>query len=406
MILPLADLEPIGPFAEPRPNMRGRYLIRNAKKAAAMAVIDAVLSVMPRRTGQAPANPKRILVANWAHLGDVTTTIGALRALRHRYPDAQIGMLVGSWGRIAIDGVGLVDRIHVVDHPMLNRADVPRAEKQQRYRETKAVALNEMRAAGYDIGIDLFAFFPPAHPLFRQAGIPVRVGYISGGLGPLLTHPVRWSDEERPMADQYRDLLDQLDPATPFDPALFRPYRDRTTLAPLPLEIADIGRYIVIHPGAGAATRHWGTERWAAVMGRLGVDAPDYRLVLTGSGAADIAIAEELSAQFPKAVNLAGRANWEAFVRTLADAALVVCPDTATGHVAGLFSIPTVVIFTGTNSPAKWAPYNEQVRILVRPVTCAPCNRWGCEVMACFRGVLPEAVAEAALQALQVPATV
>lgn len=400
MILPLADLEPIGPFATPRPSMRGRYLIRNRPKALAMRLVDAVLSLVPLRRRAMPVRPERILVANWAHLGDVTTAIGPLRALRQRYPDARIDMLVGSWGRAAIAGTGLVDTIHIVDHWMANRADLPAAAKRARYAETRKAALIAMRDADYQIGIDLYPFFPPAHPLFLAARIPVRIGYTSTGFGSLLTHPVRWSDAERPMADQYRDLLDRIDPSHPFDPAMLRPRRDRGTLVPLLPAVAALRRYIVIHPGAGSPSRHWGGDRWQAVIARLRTEAPQHAIVLTGAGASDSTLAEELAGSDPGIVTMAGCADWEQFVTILAHADLVVCPDTVTGHVAALFDTPVVVIFTGTNSPAKWAPYGNDVRVLVRPVVCAPCNRTGCDTMMCFRGVEPDAVADAALAAL------
>ena len=177
---------------------------------------------------------------------------------------------------------------------------------------------------------------------------------------------------------------------------------------PLPLALqkrsAGQDRYIVVHPGAGSATRRWGTDRWRAVIARLRAEAADHRIVLTGAGQADGAIADALVAACPEAISMVGQADWEGFVRVLADAALVICPDTATGHVAALFDVPTVVIFTGVNSPAKWAPYGENVRVLVRPVTCAPCNRAGCAAMTCFRDVTPDDVADAALAALADPA--
>lgn len=402
MILPLADLEPIGPFAEPRPSMVGPYLIRNPSRVAAVEAMDRALSLFSGKSVEAPLQPERVLIANWAHLGDVTTTIGMLRALRERYSPLRLGMVVGSWGRIAIEGTGLVDDLFVVDHPMLNRADSSRIAKWKRYAETRRAAINAIRAIGYQVAIDTYAFIPPAHPLFRAAGIPVRIGWTSGGFGPLLTHPVRWSDDERPMADHYRDLANELDPLRPFPPGSFRPRRDRASLAALPRQLASEERYIVVHPGAGSPTRHWGTDRWRAVIARLQAEAADYRVVLTGAGAADVAIADGLAEQFGDVINLAGRIDWEGFVRVLADAALVICPDTATGHVAGLFGVATVVIFTGTNSPAKWAPYNERVRVLTRPVTCAPCHRAGCAAMACFLGVTPDDVADAALAALAV----
>ena len=400
MILPLADLDPIGPFAEPRPSMIGPYLIRNRAKVVAVEAMDAALSLLPGTRSEAPAQPERILVANWAHLGDVTTTIGMLRALRERYSPLRLDMLVGSWGKMAIAGTGLVDDLHIVDHPMLSRAALSRSAKWKRYAATRARALRDIRAIGYQVAIDTYAFIPPAHPLFRAAGIPVRVGWTSGGFGPLLTHPVRWSDEERPMADHYRDLANQLDPARPFAPGSFRPSRDRATLAPLPPQLAGGERYIVIHPGAGSPTRHWGTDLWRLVIARLRTEAGTFRIVLTGAGAADVAIVGDLAGQFGDAIDLVGRIDWEGFVRVLADASLVICPDTATGHVAALFDVPSVVIFTGTNSPAKWAPYSDRARILTRPVTCAPCNRAGCSAMACFLGVTPDDVVDAALAAL------
>lgn len=391
---------PAGPFATPRPSMRGRYLIRNRPKMLAIGLMDAILALRPRGDAPLPREPKAILVANWAHLGDMVISMGPLRALRQRYPDARIGMLVGSWGRQAIEGTGLVDDIHVVDHWRLNRSGDELPAKRQRFRETRAIALQEIRAAHYDVAIDLFPFFPPAHVLFFKAGIPVRIGYTSGGFGPLLTHPVRWSDAERPMADQYRDLLDRLTPERPFPAAALRPRREHDTLAAQPADMAGLGPYLVIHPGAGSVTRYWGNDRWEAMMTHLGERPGGCRIVLTGAGAADVALAEELARRFPDAVNMAGRIGWEEFVRVIADAALVICPDTATGHVAALFDVPTVSLFTGTNSPAKWAPYSDHVHVLTRPVACAPCNRLGCEVMACFRGISPTDVAEAALAML------
>lgn len=394
MILPLANQAPIGPIAEPQRSMHGRYRINHPLKLMAMRFMDALLTAIPRRRTVVSEVPQRILVSNWAHLGDVITSFGALRALRDRYPEAQIGMIVGSWGKAAIERTGLVDDIHVIDHWALNRSGLSKWAKHAQYRRTRASALRDIRAIGYQAAIDLFAVFPPAHPLFFRAKIPIRIGYISSGFGPLLTHPVRWNDEERPMADQYRDLIDRFDPTHPFAPALFKPYRDRSTLAPLPSDVAGAGRYIVIHPGAGSPTRHWGLERWRALIAHLIADAGNYRLVLTGAGSDDVAIATDL-AQFSGTINMAGRASWEEFVRIVADAALVICPDTATGHVAALFEVPTIVIFTGTNSAVKWGPYNDRAQILTRPVLCAPCNTRGCSAMACFLGVTPNDVADA-----------
>lgn len=387
MILPLADLEPTGPFAPPRPAMRGRYRIIEPKKVVAIAALDALLALVPHRSPTAPARPASILVANWAHLGDVVTSLGAIAALRARYPGARIDMVVGTWGKPAAAQAGVADQLHVVDHWALDRSGRSPTEKRRRYRETRAQALRAIRAVGYEVAIDAYPTFPPAHPLFFRAGIPVRIGYTSGGFGPLLTHPVRWTNAPRPMADQYCDLLDRIDPSRPFAPGDLRPRCAPTTLGPRPAGLPSSAPYIVLHPGAGAAYKDWGPERWRALVRELRAAYPCMVPVVTGAGVSEVALAEELARVYPDIVSLAGRLDWEGFVAAIANAVLVVCPDTATGHVAALVGVPVVSLFTGTNSAAQWAPDGDEVQVLVRPVRCAPCNRPGCEAMACLRDV-------------------
>lgn len=374
-----------GPFATPRPEMRGRYLIRHPLKAAAISAIDATLALVVSHNDRAASPIKRILVANWAHLGDVIISLGVLSALRRRYPEAMIGMLVGSWGRPAVAGTGLADHLHVVDHWRLDRSGRTKAEKRARYRETRAAALEEIVAIGYDVAIDLFPFFPPTHPLFRRAGIPVRVGFDSGGLGPLLTRPVAWRDDDRPMADRYRDLLDMIEPARPYAPVELRPQGDPAGLAPQPEALVDAHPYIVLHPGAGVSFKDWGVDRWDALIDQLSDTRPGFSLVLTGAGASEKALTQSLAQRHRNVIDMAGRVDWDGFVGIVARASLVVCPDTVTGHVAALFDTPVISLFTGTNKPGQWKPYSDQAHVIVQPVACAPCNRPGCTVMACIR---------------------
>jgi ADP-heptose:LPS heptosyltransferase len=245
--------------------------------------------------------------------------------------------------------------------------------------------LAEIRHLSYDVGIDLLNLYPPAHPLFFRAGIPLRIGYTSGGFGPLLSRPIEWQDDDRAMADHYRDLLDAIDPARPFAPDAVQPRRAKAAVSGLPPELAHVGPYVVLHPGAGADFKDWGLSRWHELADRLRRDRPDLILVFTGAGQTELAMTAALAKDRPGTIDMAGRVDWEGFVSIVAHAALVICPDTATGHVAALFDVPTISLFTGTNKVAQWRPYSDQATVLVQPVLCSPCNRSGCEAMACLR---------------------
>jgi len=395
-----------GPFAMPRPDMCGRYLIRNPKVVRAFSAMDAALSLVPVRHRPAPGTVERLLLANWAHLGDVTTTLGAVRLLRDRFPDAHIGMMMGSWRLAAAKAWGLIDTFHVVDHWGLNRSAATPREKRARYRSTRRAALGEIAAAGYQVGIDFYPFFPPAHPLFHRAGIPVRIGFDSGGWGPLLTHPVPWPDRDEPIADQYGDLIHAAWPDLPIPSGALRPRADRTLLPPLPDGLKDGHPYIVLHPGTGAETRDWGINHWIALVARL-ADDPDLacrRVVVTGAGAKDVAFARALAEAAPWVINMAGQLGWEQFLSVLAQARLVVCPDTVTSHLAAMLDTPLVCIFTGIVKPAQWGPYADRALLLVQAVTCAPCNRWGCDAMACIRQTDARDVMQAISRELRQPA--
>lgn len=391
-----------GPFAAPRPSMRGPYLIRHPLKAAVFGVRDMLLRLAPGRAGPVPSEPRAILLANWGHLGDVVTTLGLAASLRARFPGARLGMLTGSWGAAPARASGLFDTLHAIDHPAINRSAADREEKRRRYHDGCVAALPGIREAGYEVAIDCYPFHPPAHPLFRRAGIPVRAGFTSGGSGPLLTHPVRWADAGRPIAAHYQALLDALWPDMAWPEEAMRPHG--ATCPPRHVDLP--GPYIVLHPGAGAAYKDWGADRWQALASQLRdhSDTAGFRLVLTGAGAGEIAVARGLAEAVPGLIDLAGRADWGTFEAVLAHAALVLCPDTVTAHLAARFDTPVLAIFTGANDPRQWGPYSGVGHVVVQDVACAPCNRPGCVAMACIVGTTPDQVRDRAVAILAAPA--
>ena len=377
-----------GPFATPRPGMRGPYLVRHPLKAAAIAARDAMLRLLSPGPTPVSDDPRHILLANWGHLGDVVTTFGLAATLRARFPDARLDMVVGSWGALPAHASGLFDTLHLIDHHAVNRSGASRRAKRTRYHASLATALPVIRSAAYDVAIDCYPFYPPAHPVFQKAGIPVRAGFTSGGSGPLLTHPVRWTDASQPVASHYRGLLAALWPEDNWDMDDLRP-RTPSDRSACPDDLA--APYMVLHPGAGAAFKDWGIDRWMALVALLSAhpQTSSYRLVVTGAGAGEVAVARRLADAMPGIIDLAGRADWPRFEAVLAHADLVVCPDTVTAHLAARFDTPVLAIFTGTNDPHQWGPYSRVGHVMVQDVACAPCNRPGCAAMACIAGTTP-----------------
>lgn len=130
---------------------------------------------------------------------------------------------------------------------------------------------------------------------------------------------------------------------------------DRTDLwLPPPAEPSVAPGAVVVHPGASSPARRWPAERFAQVAGEL--SAAGHQVVVTGSGsefdlAADVARAGHLSA----ASVLAGHTDLAGLAALVADARLVVCPDTGVGHLATAYGTPSVLLF-GPTPPDEWGP--------------------------------------------------
>lgn len=380
-----------GPSGSP---LRGKYLVRNVAANRLLSALDYLLGRMYRRPAPpSPRAPRRILLANGAHLGDVLLSTAVLPAIKTAFPDVEIGFLIGSWSREVLADHPLVARVHLVDHWKLNRSGAPLFQKVRRYLQTRTAALREIRAHGYDTAIDLYYYFPNCIPLLWQAGVRTRIGYASGGFGPLLTHALDWTDRGRHAIDYQADLLGFLPPgeATGRRHTRFAP---NVPIPPIRKDDIPWDDYLVLHPGAGAAFKEWPAEKWRGLAERL--VAGGRRIVFTGHGDAETRTIERIRTGLDGCVSLCGRLSWRDFVAVIAGARLAVGVESVVGHVAAAVGTPCVVVYGGVSDPTHWRPWGEQVRVLTHPVACAPCYRkGGCAGMECVRRVGVDSVLNA-----------
>lgn len=382
----------------PLPVMRGSYCRRSRALNSAMQAADFVLSVTRplRARGGTIQPPKRLLIANVAHLGDLVVATALLPVLKSAFPECEIGFLIGGWARPVLDGHPLVDTVHILDHWATNRASAPRRDKINHYFQTRRQALREVRAAHYDAAIDLCWSFPNTLPFLWQAKIPVRIGYRSGGAGPLATHSLDFDARELHVLGRHLDLV-RLLPVREQDLALAAP-----VLAPVSEIDAEAwrrerqtagltrGNYVVFHAGAGGTLKVWPASKWRTLTQRWRQTGA--QIVFTGAGNKDAALIDEITAGLSGCTNLCGRLDWGGLVAAITQARLVVCVDTVAGHIAGAVGTPCAVITTGQN-PYLWHPLGQMHRVLTHPVPCAPCHRGlGCAEMDCIRDVPVEQV--------------
>lgn len=296
------------------------YPIRPLGKWA-LRTVDTLLR--PLAQPPMPLTPKRILLSQSAHHGDVVLATSLIAPLRRA--GFEVGALVGSWAREVI--APYVSWTHTVDHWKLDRA------RKGCYYATKRRALKEIKQVGYDVAIDLRFHFPNLAPLLWQANIPWRIGFSSAGFSPLLTHPIPWNCRNSSALEAYRHLLTSLNLQGPLSPSL------------QPTEVSKRGHHI-LHLGSGDSRKEWPVSDWKALAHAL--DSPVH---FTGKGKREASLIASLGI----GENLANRLSWQALVDHVAGARVVICVDTAIAHIAASVGTPVIVLYRGEISPV-WRP--------------------------------------------------
>lgn len=380
--------------------LRGRYLVRNPLWNAWLRVSDLALGLL-HRPGDAHGypTPKRVLLAIGGHIGDAVIATSVLPELAKRIPNVEIGLLCSSWNRAVFDGHPRARWIHAVDHWHLSRSGAALLSRWTTTYRMRARALDELRGVGYDAAIDLASHYPNSARLLYDARIPQRVGYTSGGGGPLYTQPLDWS-ENMHVSTEHMTLLNCVAPAAMRGrPTYDLPPIPAAAAASVAQRLAAAGlahkSFAVVHAGSGHSRKEWPLERWVAVVRDL--SGRGVRVVLTGRGPGQAGNARALVNAVPGVVSFVDELQWEEFRAVLAEARLLMSVDTVAMHVAAAHGTPCVALMTGMDRPDRWRPIGNAVSVLSEPVPCAPCFRSrGCAAMSCIRDVKVKSVLDTA----------
>ena len=393
--------------ATPGSPLRHGYLAKHPALNFALRGRDAWLELRSkhRLPGAVPV-PRRILVCIGGHLGDAILASAVFPALRTAYPDVAIGVLAPSWSLHVFENHPALRWRHSLDHWKTNRAGSP-VERWLAHRRSTARALLELRETGYDTAIDLYPFFPNAADVLATASIPVRIGYTSGGGGPLYTHALPWVETTQHMVDRHLALMRAFLPGMPAEPPTYdlppigsiAVARGRALLERLGL---DHRAYVVLHPGAGDTRKQWPVHQWRALADRLRRYEPDLRVVFTGHGASDRALIDAIRSGDDSLISVCDRTTWNELRFLLGNAAIVIGVDSMAVHLAAAADVPCIAIMAAMSDPSHWRPLGPRAHVLNKDVPCAPCFRSkGCAAMQCVRGVTVDSVERTAVDLLR-----
>ncbi|MCS0581834.1 glycosyltransferase family 9 protein [Massilia pinisoli] len=341
---------------------------------------------------------RRILCVRLDSLGGVLMSTPAMRALREAVPGRALTLLAGPSGAAAQPFIPELDDAIPWTAPWAPAANVA----DERPHTTSQAPLRTLAERGFDAAVIFTSYTQSALPaalLCHLAGIPLQLAHCRDNPHDLLTD---WIPDPEPATLVRHEVQRQLALVQRIGcrggaaGLSFVPRTSDTAAVAERLRAAGVDParpWILLHPGAGAASRRYPAGHWAQAL-RLLADDPRVPLVLTG-GAADAELVDEVlhHAAVP-IISLAGRLSLGELGAALKLAAAVGTP------VVDLYAL----------THPQHTPWHVRSRVLFHDVPCGFCYRGTCPQghHACLDGVAPERVADAVrelLDSVPVPGT-
>ncbi|MBN1822893.1 MAG: glycosyltransferase family 9 protein [Endomicrobiales bacterium] len=333
---------------------------------------------------------KRILLMKLALMGDSILLYPAVRAIRKRYPGAQIDFVCSPINGDIVKTWKEVDNFYSFDFAAMLASPL------------KLLGFfGMMRSNGYDLAVDFEQWFRITPIMAFISGASRRIGFkAKGQCKHLLFTDVVAHERQRHEVDSFLDLAaragaDNADPSLALDVGENNLAEVRRRLA---VDGIPEGGYVVVHPSSGknAWQRSWPKDKHENLIKKIvGGGA---KVVVTGT-LDDAALADALvSVSAGDARNWCGKTSLLELAALVKLSKAVVCGNTGIMHMASALNKPLVAIHGPTN-PAKWGPRNKNSVIVQAKLECVPCLylgfEYGCGANRCMEAISVEEVFEA-----------
>ena len=347
----------------------------------------------------------RILCVRLDTLGDVLMCTPAMRALREQRPGRTLTLLTSGIGAAVARYIPEVDDSLIYRPPWMKHGAVQGADYQLEM-------VRQLRAAAFDAAVIFTTCTQsslPAAMLCYLAEIPLRLAHCRENPYDLLTDWVPETDLDAQLGIRHEvqrqlDLVETVGCRASHTRLSFQV--PQATQQEAGLLLAGIGispgqPWILMHPGASAASRRYPSRHWAALV-RMVHQQLGLPVVLTGDDAEKTLI-DEIRAQSgvasPHAFSLAGQLDLAQLAAIIQLASVAVSNNTGPAHIAAAVGTPVVDLYALTNP--QHTPWQVENRVLYHDVPCRYCYKSTCPQghHACLEQLEP-AVVMAAIQEL------
>jgi ADP-heptose:LPS heptosyltransferase len=352
-------------------------------------------------------DPKKILIINLGGIGDLLLSLPALKAIRSRFPQAAITMLVAKRLDSFVRGLSCADDVTGLSISGRDRFSILAAPM-------NLFTLLGLRIRHFDLALNMRTLVSDE----SAAKIKLLLNIINPGSSAGRDTDSRGyffdiKVPERLMGDKAEadydaDLVRALGAELPeIDAGIEADAHSCRIVDRLLLKEGVHGSDVLvgIHPG-GLPSHRWPAENFTRFMNTLFKDRQaegrQAIFVITGDRN-DLKLADAIAKKSSiKAINLAGRLTMPELAALLRRCSLFISNDTGPMHIAAMLKVPQVAIF-GPGYIKRYDPsrISDKAAVLRKSVECSPCDKPDCKDLKCLKAVTVDEVLAAARQLLK-----
>ena len=335
------------------------------------------------------------LIIRLSSLGDIIHTLPAFSALRKNYPEAKISWVVEEKGKEILDLVLGLDRVVSVT---LKSWKIYSRKFWQEFTKLK----KEIRTAD-QIAIDFQGLIKSGFLAFLS-GARRRIGFhkknLKEGQASLFyTENLDEVPERDHVIEKNLKLLSLLGiEGSRYDFPLHFPEELGAKVQGI---LDDSGydaqkKLVLLNVGAAWETKRWYADRWIELVARIRGDKV-YPILLWGNEE-EHALAKEVrdASQVP----LVPPMTLKEVMALIKKASVLISGDTFALQAAGALDTPVVGLF-GPTTPTRNGPFREHDRVIFHELECSHCYNRKCSRLVCIEAIMPDEVAAACLEILE-----
>lgn len=330
---------------------------------------------------------RSIVIMGMMMIGDTIMALPSLRVIRRNFPSAHITLAGGDAVKTIVEGQGVVDDFVTIKSPWLHND----YSFKNVYSFIKG--LFRINRRKYDLAIE---FKGDWRNIFYMNFIRSKrkVSFNLTGGEYMLTDVISPDDTITHYIEEWLYLLRKIGLDVKDNehiPHLSLTESDKSYIYKFKEENRLQNRTVIgVHPGASQDVKKWDEAKYAELIIELSKIHKDCTFLIYQGPSEENSVKRVEVALADRNVHyIVVSKKLKEYVLLISICQLMICNDSGAAHIAGAFSIPTVIIF-GNVDPQYVTPYGSiRKRVISHDLVCKPCYQSICKygTNQCIRDV-------------------